>query len=129
MRGVYNVEGVWVVCQCFVRCFVEWRCVNCAKRVILSQFAPLCVCLSKVVQDIWDIYWEELGTVPPDLIFALRSAFDANSVDEFWNVWSAGAEDGLVRAYHRAGGPLTSGIQAFLGRGIYTACLETPTWG
>ena len=46
---------------------------------------------SKVVQDIWDIYREELGTVPPDLVLALRSAFDSNCVDEFWNVWSAGA--------------------------------------
>ena len=26
-----------------------------------------------------------------------------NGVDEFWHVWSAGAEAGLLRAYHRAG--------------------------
>ena len=33
---------------------------------------------SKAVQDICDIYGEELGAVPPDLILALRSAFDKN---------------------------------------------------
>ena len=30
---------------------------------------------------------------------------------------SAGAEAGLLRAYHRAGGPVASGFQAFVGRG------------
>ena len=35
----------------------------------------------------------------------------------FWDAWSAGAEAGLLRAHHRSGGPVASGIQAFLGRG------------
>ena len=52
-----------------------------------------------------DIYAEELGTVPPDLVLALRSAFDRNCVDEFWSVWSAGSEVGLLRSCRRAGGP------------------------
>ena len=38
---------------------------------------------AKVVQDTRDIYREELGTAQPDLIQALRSASDKNSVDEF----------------------------------------------
>ena len=46
-----------------------------------------------------------------------RSAFDRNCVDEFWNVWGACAEAGLLRAYQRAGGPVTSGLQAFIGLG------------
>ena len=33
---------------------------------------------SKAVQDIWDIFREDLGVVPPDLISALRDAFDRN---------------------------------------------------
>ena len=51
---------------------------------------------SKAVQDICDIYGEELGAVPPDLILALRSAFDKNCVDEFWKAWSTGAEPRLA---------------------------------
>ena len=57
---------------------------------------------STVVQD---IYRDELGTVPPDLMLALRSAFDRNC-DEFWNVC----------------GPVTSSLQAFIGRG--TSCIS-----
>ena len=72
---------------------------------------------SGVVQDIWDVNREELETVPRDLVVALRSAFDTSFVDEFWKVWSAGAEAGLLRAYRRAGGPVSSGLQAFIGRG------------
>ena len=68
---------------------------------------------AKVVQDIWD----DLGTVPPNLIQALWSAFDRNRVDEFWNVWSAGAEAGLLRSYQRSGGTVTAGERAFCGRG------------
>ena len=57
------------------------------------------------------------GGVPPDLILALRSAFDRSCVDESWKVWSAGAEAGLLRPYQRADGPVSSGLQAFIGRG------------
>ena len=48
---------------------------------------------------------------------ALRDAFDRNSVNDFWNAWCKGAEAGLFRACCRTGGPVASGIQAFLGRG------------
>ena len=64
---------------------------------------------SRVVQDMWDVYREDLGSVPPDLVLALRSAFDRNCVDEFWKNWSAGAEADLLRACQRAGGPVSSG--------------------
>ena len=64
---------------------------------------------SKVVQNTWDIYSEELETVPPDLILALRSAFDRKGVD---------GSSGLrvlrlvfLGAYHRAGGLVASGFQ------------------
>ena len=39
--------------------------------------------LPRWFQDAWDILWEELGTVLPDLIFALRAPYLANSVDGF----------------------------------------------
>ena len=51
-----------------------------------------------------------MGLFPPDLVLAIRSAFDRSCVDDFWNVWSAGAEAGLLRAYQRAGGPVPSGL-------------------
>ena len=80
---------------------------------------------SEVVQDIWDVYREEMGTVPP---LALRSAIDANCIDRFRSVWSASAEAKFLGAYRRAGGPITSGIRAFLRRGVFFAGPETPTW-
>ena len=76
-----------------------------------------------------DTYREELGTVPPDLILALRLAFDRSCVDEFWKDWSAGAEGGLLRAYQRAGGPVSSGLQAFIGRGILQIRRRRLGWG
>ena len=72
---------------------------------------------SEMAQDIWDVYTGELATVLPDPFLALRSAFDRNCVEEFWNVWSAGAEAGLLRSHQRAGGPVSSCLQAFIMRG------------
>ena len=43
--------------------------------------------------------------VPPDVVLALRDAFDRSDVDDIWSVWSKNAEEGLFRAYCRAGGP------------------------
>ena len=37
-------------------------------------------------------------------------------MDEFWSVWSEGAEAGLFQAYCRAGGP-TAGAHTYIGRG------------
>ena len=72
---------------------------------------------SRVVQDTWDICREELGTVPPDQVQALPSAFDGSCVHELWKVWSAAAGAGLLRAYQRACGPVAPGLLAFVGRG------------
>ena len=73
--------------------------------------------LSRAVQDAWEVYGEELLGVPHDLFLRLREAYDCASVDDFWDVWSAGAEEGLFRAYCRAGGPVAGGAQRYLGRG------------
>ena len=73
---------------------------------------------TRVVQDVWDIYREELGVVPEDVILALRDAVSRSSVDDFWSIWSCSAEAGLFRAYSQAGGPTAAGSSAFLGRGL-----------
>ena len=38
---------------------------------------------TRMVQDVWDIYREELGVVPEDVILALRDAVSRSSVDDF----------------------------------------------
>ena len=63
------------------------------------------------VQDVWDIHRDVLGTVPEEVVLALRCAV-------FWSLWSRSAEDGLFRAYSRAGGPTVAGSSAFLGRDL-----------
>ena len=55
--------------------------------------------------------------VPPVIVDALRDAYERSCVDEFWSIWSEGAEAGIFRAYCRAGGPTSAGTHAYLGRG------------
>ena len=73
---------------------------------------------SREVLDAWDIYREELGVVPPDVVRALRDAFGRSDVDGFWTIWSTAAEAGLLDAYCRARCPTAAGSAAFLGRGL-----------
>ena len=73
---------------------------------------------TRVVQDVWDVYRDELGVVPEEVVLALRSAVSGSSVDDFWSTWSRNAEAGLFRAYSNAGGPTEAGSSAFLGRGL-----------
>ena len=40
---------------------------------------------TRVVQDVWDIYREELGVVPEDVVLSLRDAVSRSSVDDFWS--------------------------------------------
>ena len=61
--------------------------------------------VTRSVQDAWHVYREELAVVLPDTVDALRGAHDRSSVDEFWSVWSEGADARLFQAYSRAGGP------------------------
>ena len=72
---------------------------------------------SRAVQDAWDIYREELGVLPHDLILTLRNEYGGSDVDGFWISWSKGAEEGLFRAYCRAGGLTATGVDAFFCRG------------
>ena len=72
-----------------------------------------------MVQDVWDVYREELGVVLEDVVLAaLRDAASRSSVDDFLSIWSSNAEAGLFRAYSLAGGPTDAGSSAFLGRGL-----------
>ena len=72
---------------------------------------------SRAVQDVWSIYRDVLGIVPDEVVSALRDAASRSSGDDFWSIWSKGAEDGLLRAYTLAGGPVAAGSSAFLGMG------------
>ena len=74
--------------------------------------------VSRAVQDVWDVKRDDLGTVPPDVVLALRDAVSRSNVDDFWSIWSKSAEAGLFRAYALAGGPTAAGSSAFLGRGL-----------
>ena len=50
---------------------------------------------TRIVQDVWDIYRDELGVVPEEVVLALRDAASRSSVDDFWSVWSRNAEFGF----------------------------------
>ena len=73
---------------------------------------------SRLTQDVWDVYRDELGVVPNDVVLALRDAVSRSAVDDFWSIWSSNAEAGLFQAYALAGGPTDAGSSAFLGRGL-----------
>ena len=72
---------------------------------------------TRVVQDVWGIFWDVLGAVPEEVVLALRDAVSRSSVDDL-SIWSRSAEDALFRAYSLAGGPTVAGSSAFLGRGL-----------
>ena len=61
---------------------------------------------TRAVQDVLDVDRDEL---------ALRDAISRSAVDHFCAIWCKGAEEGLFRAYSKAGGPTEAGNSAFLG--------------
>ena len=74
---------------------------------------------ARVVQDVWDVYMEELRVVPAEVVLAIRDAASRSSVDDFWSTWSHNAEAGLFRAYCRAGGPTEAGICYVFVEGVW----------
>ena len=72
---------------------------------------------SRIVQDVWGIYQDVVGVVH-DVILALKDVVSRSAVNEFWSIWSTNAEAGSFRAYTLAGGPITAGSSAFLGKGL-----------
>ena len=73
---------------------------------------------TRIVQDVWDVYRDELGVVPDEVVLVLRGAASRSSVDDFWFIWSRSFELGLFWAYSKAGGSTEAGSSAFLGRGL-----------
>ena len=43
---------------------------------------------TRVVQDVWDVYRNELGVVPDEVVLALKDAASRSSVDDFWTILS-----------------------------------------
>ena len=41
---------------------------------------------TRVVQDVWNVYRDELEVVPEEVVLALRSAVSRSSVDDFWSI-------------------------------------------
>ena len=108
---------------------ISHRTAGVSCRVVSQPVWPACwidtpdrssSSVSCAVQDAWDIYREELGVVPPDVVLALKDAFSRSDVHDFWTIWSKGAEAGLFSAYCEceAGGPTAAGSSAFVGRGL-----------
>ena len=64
---------------------------------------------TRIVQDVWDVYRDELEVVPDDVVLAHGDAASRSSVDDFWSFWSRSAEDGLFRAFSGAGGTTEAG--------------------
>ena len=106
--------GAWMAdVACFVVCQPVWPACWLDTPDRSSSSA------ARVVQDVWDVYREELGVVPAEVVLTLRDAVSRSSVDDFWSTWSRHAEAGLFRAcYSRAGGPTEAGSAAFRGRGL-----------
>ena len=72
--------------------------------------------LFRAVQDAWDVKREELGVVPPDMVLALRDAFDMSDVDDFLDCLEQECRGrSLFGAYSGAGGPTAAGSAAFFG--------------
>ena len=61
------------------------------------------------MQNIWDVYIQELSFVPREVRDRLRTACNTDDVRASWQVWSKEAEASLVRACHTAEGPALAG--------------------
>ena len=105
--------GAWVAdVACPVACQPIWPAcwLDTPDRSSLSS--------TRVVQDVWDVYRDELGVVPEEVVMALRDAVSRCSVDDVGTIWIRNAELGLFRAFSKVGGPVVVGSSAFLGRGL-----------
>ena len=78
---------------------------------------------SHAVQNLWDVYVQEVGFVPREVREQLFAACNTPDVDSSWSLWSREAEASLARAYLSASGPTLSNPSCYVGRGqlsIYT---------
>ena len=67
---------------CLVACLPIWP------ACWLDTFDRSSLSSTGVVQDVWDVYRDELGVVPEEVVMALRDADSRSSVDDFWTIWS-----------------------------------------
>ena len=70
-----------------------------------------------MVQNIWDVYIQEVGFVPREVREQLFIACNPADVDASWLLWSREAEASLARAYLSAGGPSLSTSSSYVDRG------------
>ena len=42
---------------------------------------------TRAVEEVWNVYRDELGQVPGDVVLALRDAISRSAVDDLWAIW------------------------------------------
>ena len=78
----------------FSTCSLSYWCLEAdvARPIVCQLIWPACwlntpdrssSSSTRMVQDVWDVYREELGVVPEDVVLALRDAVSRLSVDGF----------------------------------------------
>ena len=72
---------------------------------------------SPAVQNIWDVYIQEVSFVLREVREQLFSACDSSDVDASWHLWSREPEACLARAYLTAGGPALLSPGSYVGKG------------
>ena len=75
---------------------------------------------SPAVQNVWDVYFQEVSFLPPEVREPLFIACVFFDVDVSWRLWSREAEACFARAYLTAGGP------AILSPGSYVGGANSP---
>ena len=95
MASVYS--PIWPAC---------W--VECPDR---SRRSP-----SPAVQNIWDVYIQEVSFVPREVREQLFTVCDTTDVDASWRIWSREVEASLARACLTAGFPALSNPGSYVGR-------------
>ena len=73
-----------------------------------GQLVGLIALIAHVVQNIWDVYIQEVRSVPREVREKLFTTCNSPDVDASCLSWSREAEASLARAYLYAGGPLLS---------------------
>ena len=100
-RIVLDLVGTpsWVALM-HMFCISRWT-ADVAYPVVCQPILPACwidthdrssSSVARAVQDAWDVYGDELGVVPLDIVLALRDAVSRSCVHDFLTLWSKSAE-------------------------------------
>ena len=76
---------------------------------------------SEMVKNIWDVYLQQLSSMPTRVREQLRQTCDSNDEDAAWRLWSCEAEACLIRAHQAAGRPALARADS-IGRGKLSLC-------